>query len=59
MWYITPDCYHCFDFFFQGWLPLADLTMDAEVNNSVDQHVQYIDNGAKTCIIANSTNLTN
>ncbi|KAJ0035239.1 hypothetical protein Pint_26024 [Pistacia integerrima] len=58
--HVALDCYHRFDFSFQGRLPPADLAaMAVEANNSYDQNVWYADSGANAHISANRANLTN
>lgn len=58
--HIALDCYHRFDFSYQGRLPPADLAaMAAESHSSYDQNVWYADSGANAHITAHAANLTN
>jgi histone deacetylase 1/2 len=58
--HIALDCYHHFDFSYQGRLPPADLAaIAAESHSSYDQNVWYADSGANAHITAHAANLTN
>ncbi|KAJ0081185.1 hypothetical protein Patl1_10091 [Pistacia atlantica] len=58
--HVALDCYHRFDFSFQGRLPPTDLAaMVVEANNSYEQNVWYANSGTNAHITANGANLTN
>ena len=53
------DCFHRFDYSYQGRFPLQDLAaMVAETNATFDHQVWYMDSGANAHITSYATNLT-
>ncbi|KAF9681349.1 hypothetical protein SADUNF_Sadunf06G0216700 [Salix dunnii] len=53
------DCFHRFNFSFQGRRPPSELAaMAAESNNNFEQQTWYADSGANAHITANTANLT-
>ena len=53
------DCFHHFDYSYQGRFPPQDLVaMVVETNATFDHQVWYMDSGANTHITSNATNLT-
>ena len=53
------DCFHRFDYSYQGRFPLQDLiAMVAETNSTFDHQVWYMDSGTNAHITSDATNLT-
>lgn len=53
------NCYHKFNFGYQGRLPPSDLAaMAVDDNKSYAQQMWYVDSGANTHITSNVANLT-